>query len=65
MAKEICGEGFLEVRKTRRVIDFSATVLSEIVFLFVCCFFFAVLIREKCTLLVPFSKAEFIATSTL
>ena len=38
MAKEICGEGFLEVRKTRRVNDFSATVLSEIVFFLV--FFF-------------------------
>ena len=46
MAKEICGEGFLEVRKTRRVIDFSATVLSEIAFLFVCCFFCGVDTRE-------------------
>ena len=55
MAKEICGEGFLEVRKTRRVNDFSATVLSEVVFFFVVVFFFAMLIRGKCTLLVPFS----------
>ena len=56
MAKEICGEGFLEVRKTRRVNDFSATVLSEVVFFFVVVvFFFAMLIRGKCTLLAPFS----------
>ena len=54
MAKEICGEGFLEVRKTRRVNDFSATVLSEVVF-FLLVFFFAMLIRGKCTLLAPFS----------
>ena len=54
MAKEICGEGFLEVRKTRRVNDFSATVLSDVVF-FVVVFFFAMLIRGKCMLLAPFS----------
>ena len=54
MAKEICGEGFLEVRKTRRVNDFSATVLSEVVFVVVV-FFFAMLIRGKWTLLAPFS----------
>ena len=40
MAKEICGEGFLEVRKTRRVNDFSATVLSEVVFFLLLFFFF-------------------------
>ena len=55
MAKEICGEGFLEVRKTRRVNDFSATVLSEVAFFVVVVFFFAMLIRGKCTLLAPFS----------
>ena len=60
MAKEICGEGFLEVRKTRRVNDFSATVLSEIVFFCFLFFFFAMLIRGKCTL-----KAKLIVTSTL
>ena len=58
MAKEICGEGFLEVRKTRRVNDFSATALSEIVL-------FAMLIQGKCTLLATFSKAKFIVTSAL
>ena len=46
MAKEICGEGFLEVRKTRRVNDFSATVLSEAVFFVVVFFFCDVDTRE-------------------